>query len=197
MDDSTRQIRCGWALASQQYIDYHDQQWGVPSHDDRELFEMLILEGAQAGLSWSLILKKREGYRKAFAGFDAGRISHFDDADIERLLADPQIIRNRRKIQATITNARALLQLQAQVGSFDSFLWRFTDGRTQQNAWHALQDIPARTSVSDALSKELKKRGFTFVGSTICYDFMQAIGMVNDHLVECFRWQEIQNLSRR
>jgi len=184
-------------MASQQYIDYHDQEWGVPAHDDRRLFEMLILEGAQAGLSWSLILAKREGYRRAFEDFDAQKIADYDERTIEQLLANPEIVRNRLKVQATIQNARAFLQLQSQTGSFDAFVWHFVDGQPLQNAWHSLQDIPARTPESDAVSKELKRRGFTFVGSTICYAFMQAVGMVNDHVTDCFRWHEMQVLAER
>ena len=184
--------RCAWALSSQQYLDYHDKEWGVPVHDDRKLFEMLILEGVQAGLSWSLILKKREGYLQAFDGFDAHKIAHYDDRKVQELLANPEIVRNRLKMRAAIQNARALLELQFQYGSFDAFLWRFVGGQPMQNAWQTLQEIPASTRESDAVSKELKRQGFTFVGTTICYAFMQAVGMVNDHTVECFRWQELQ-----
>ncbi len=188
--------RCPWALGSQQYLDYHDKEWGLPVHDDRKLFEMLILEGVQAGLSWSLILKKRDGYRQAFDAFDASKIARYDDGKVQELLANPEIVRNRLKIQAAIQNARAFLALQSQYGSFDTFLWQFVDGQPRQNAWQSLQDIPASTRESDTMSKELKRRGFTFVGTTICYAFMQAIGMVNDHIVECFRWQEVQLPAR-
>jgi DNA-3-methyladenine glycosylase I len=188
--------RCPWALSSQQYIDYHDKEWGLPAHDDRKLFEMLILEGVQAGLSWSLILKKRAGYLQAFDGFDAQKIAQYDDRKVQELLANPEIVRNRLKIQAAIRNARAFLVLQSQYGSFDAFLWQFVDGQPRQNAWQTLQDIPASTRESDAMSKELKRQGFTFVGTTICYAFMQAVGMVNDHIVECFRWQEVQLPAR-
>jgi len=188
--------RCAWALSSQQYLDYHDKEWGVPVHDDRKLFEMLILEGAQAGLSWSLILKKRAGYMQAFDGFDAHKIAQYDDGKVQELLANPEIVRNRLKIQAAIQNARALLELQSQYGSFDAFLWRFVGGQPIQNAWQTLQDVPASTRESDAMSKELKRHGLTFVGTTICYAFMQAVGMVNDHTVECFRWQELQSPAR-
>jgi DNA-3-methyladenine glycosylase I len=187
--------RCAWALASQQYIDYHDNEWGVPVHDDRKLFEMLILEGVQAGLSWSLILKKRVGYFEAFDGFDANKIAHYDDRKVQELLANPEIVRNQLKVKATIQNARSFLEVQSQCGSFDAFLWRFVDGRPLQNAWQTMQEVPASTRQSDAMSKELKQRGFTFVGSTICYAFMQAVGMVNDHMVPCFRWQEVRTLS--
>jgi len=186
--------RCAWALASQQYTDYHDQEWGTPCHDDRKLFEMIILEGVQAGLSWSLILKKRAGYLQAFDGFDANKIARYDDQKVQELLANPEIVRNRLKVQAAIQNARAFLALQSQHGSFDTFLWQFVEGQPRQNAWQTLQDIPASTSESDAMSKELKRHGFTFVGTTICYAFMQAVGMVNDHVVDCFRWQEVQVL---
>ncbi|HKF38520.1 MAG TPA: DNA-3-methyladenine glycosylase I [Ktedonobacteraceae bacterium] len=192
MSETLTLKRCPWALGSQQYLDYHDQEWGVPVHDDRKLFEMMILEGVQAGLSWSLILNKRAGYRRAFDGFDASKIVRYDDRKIQELLANPEIVRNRLKIQATIQNARAFLAIQSHSGSFDAFLWQFVDGQPRQNAWQSLQDIPAKTRESDAMSKELKRRGFTFAGTTICYAFMQAVGMVNDHIVECFRWQEVQ-----
>ncbi len=188
--------RCPWALVSQQYTDYHDNEWGVPVHDDRKLFEMLILEGVQAGLSWSLILKKRAGYIQAFDGFDASKIARYDNRKVQELLANPEIVRNRLKIQATIQNARAFLQVQSEAGSYDVFLWQFVDGQPMQNAWKSLQEVPAKTRESDAMSKELKRRGFTFVGSTICYAFMQSVGMVNDHVMECFRWQEVQALAR-
>ena len=196
MSETLTVKRCAWALSSQQYLDYHDKEWGVPVHDDRKLFEMLILEGVQAGLSWSLILKKREGYLQAFDGFDAHKIAQYDDRKVQELLANPEIVRNRLKIQAAIQNARAFLELQSQYGSFDAFLWRFVDGQPIQNAWQTLQEIPASTRESDAMSKELKRQGFTFVGTTICYAFMQAVGMVNDHIVECFRWQELQLAAR-
>jgi DNA-3-methyladenine glycosylase I len=192
MSETLTVKRCAWALSSQQYLDYHDKEWGVPVHDDRKLFEMLILEGVQAGLSWSLILKKRDGYLQAFDGFDAHKIAQYDDRKVQELLANPEIVRNRLKIQAPIQNARAFLELQSQYGSFDAFLWRFVGGQPIQNAWQTLQEIPASTRESDAVSKELKRQGFTFVGTTICYAFMQAVGMVNDHTVECFRWQELQ-----
>ena len=187
--------RCTWALSSQQYLDYHDKEWGTPVHDDRKLFEMLILEGVQAGLSWSLILKKRAGYLQAFDGFDAHKMASYTDRKVQELLANPEIVRNRLKIQAAIQNARAVLALQSS-GSFDAFLWQFVDGQPRQNAWQTMQDIPASTRESDAMSKELKRRGFTFVGTTICYAFMQAVGMVNDHIVECFRRQEVQLPAR-
>ncbi len=184
--------RCAWALTSQQYLDYHDQEWGVPVHDDRKLLEMLLLEGVQAGLSWSLILKKRAGYLQAFDGFDAHKMASYTDRKVQELLANPEIVRNRLKIQAAIQNARAFLALRSQYGRFDAFLWQFVNGQPRQNAWQTMQDIPASTKESDAMSKELKRHGFTFVGTTICYALMQAVGMVNDHIVECFRWQEVQ-----
>jgi DNA-3-methyladenine glycosylase I len=192
MYDSGTVSRCDWSGTSPEYIDYHDREWGVPTHDDRRLFEFLILEGAQAGLSWSTILRKREGYRRAFAAFDAQAIAGFDESKVMQLLADADIVRNRRKIEATIQNARAFLRLQSQPGGFDAFLWNFVDGKPVQNAWRSLAEIPATTAVSEAMSKELKRAGFAFVGSTICYAFMQATGMVNDHITRCFRWREVQ-----
>src|SRR5581483_10065248 len=174
--------RCGWVTSDPLYIEYHDTEWGAPEYDDRKLFELLILEGAQAGLSWLTILKKREWYRQAFARFDARKISKFDDHHIAQLLRNPGIVRNRLKIAATIQNARAFLALQKTSGSFSQFLWQFVGGAPKQNAWKALQDVPARTAESDAMSKALTAQGFKFVGSTICYALMQAAGMVNDHL---------------
>ncbi len=187
--------RCDWAFASQLYIDYHDKEWGVPVHDERKLFEMLTLEGVQAGLSWSLILKKRAGYLQALDGFDANKMARYDERKVQELLANPEIVRNRLKVQAAIRNAQAFLQVQSDFASFDAFIWQFVDGRPQQHAWQSLQEVPASTGESDAMSKELKRRGFTFVGTTICYAFMQAVGMVNDHIVDCFRWQEVQALA--
>jgi len=169
---------------------YHDNEWGVPIHDDRSLFEFLILEGAQAGLSWSTILKKREGYRKAFHNFDAGKISQYTEKDVSRLLVNPEIIRNRLKITATIINARAFLQAQEQFGSFDHYIWQFVHGKPILNSWKKITDIPSSTPESDAMSKDLQQRGFKFVGATICYAFMQAVGMVNDHVVGCFRYEK-------
>ena len=187
--------RCPWARG-EQYIAYHDTEWGVPQFDDGPLFEMLILEGAQAGLSWETILKKRDNYRRAFDGFDAARIARYGDKQKTRLLADAGIVRNRLKIDATITNAKSLLALQDELGSFAEYLWGFVDGAPIQNRRATLKDVPARTEQSDAMSKDLKRRGFKFVGTTICYAFMQAVGMVNDHLVECFRHQEVRKLKR-
>ncbi len=171
---------------------YHDTEWGVPLHDDRALFEFLILEGAQAGLSWSTILRKRENYRKAFDGFDARKIARYDEGKIAALLEDTGIVRNRLKIAATISNAQAFLAAQKEFGSFDAYIWRFTGGRPILNRWRGTGDVPARTAASDAMSKDLAKRGFRFVGSTICYAFMQATGMVNDHTIGCFRHKELR-----
>jgi DNA-3-methyladenine glycosylase I len=182
--------RCGWAK-DDRAIRYHDEEWGVPVHDDRRWFEFLILEGAQAGLSWDTILRKRESYRRAFAGFDPEAVARFDEARIESLLADPGIVRNRLKVGSAVKNAHAFLRVQHEFGGFDPYIWRFVEGRPVKNVWRSLGDIPARTLVSDALSKDLKKRGFTFVGSTICYALMQATGLVNDHLVGCFRHREV------
>jgi DNA-3-methyladenine glycosylase I len=169
-------------------LEYHDTEWGVPSHDDRHLFEMLTLEGAQAGLSWNTILNKREGYRRAFKGFDPAKVARFGAKDVERLMADASIVRNRMKIEATIANAKALLAVQRESGSFDAYIWTFVGGAPRTNRVRSLKDIPAKTEQSDAMSKDLKKRGFKFIGSTICYAFMQATGMVNDHEVRCFRY---------
>ena len=179
--------RCPWCLGSDLYRRYHDEEWGVPVHDDRRLFELLILEGAQAGLSWSTILNKREGYRRAFARFDPRKVARFSARDAKRLLADPGIVRNRLKIASTIGNARAFLAAQREFGSFDAYLWAFVDGHPLQNHRKSMKEVPARTLLSDALTKDLKRRGFRFVGSTIMYAFMQAVGMVNDHLTTCYR----------
>jgi DNA-3-methyladenine glycosylase I len=179
--------RCPWCLGSKLYICYHDEEWGVPVHDDRTLFEFLVLEGAQAGLSWSTILNKRKNYRRVFAGFDPARLARFGARDVKRLLADAGIVRNRLKIESAIVNARAFLEVRREFGSFDAYLWRFVDRRPLPGRRHGMKQVPARTPLSDAISKDLKKRGFRFVGSTILYAFMQAVGMVNDHLVKCFR----------
>jgi DNA-3-methyladenine glycosylase I len=183
--------RCPWAGGTAPMIGYHDREWGVPLRDDRGLFEFLILEGAQAGLSWSTILGRREGYRRALDGFDAARIARYGARDVARLLADPGIIRNRLKVEATIVNARAFLALQQSEGSFATYLWRFVDGRPVRHRFRSAEDVPASTAESAAMSRALKKRGFKFVGSTICYALMQATGMVNDHLVGCFRHDEV------
>ncbi len=191
------QHRCGWCGDDPAYVAYHDDEWGVPVHDDRRLFEMLILEGAQAGLSWLTILKKRANYRLAFDGFDPVKVAAYGPREVQRLLADPGIVRNRLKIAATIQNARGVLALQKQHGSLDTFLWRYVGGTPHQNAWQGMGQIPARTEQSDAMSKDLKRLGFNFVGSTICYAFMQAVGMVNDHFTDCFRYAPIQALARQ
>ncbi len=188
--------RCAWSGSDPLYVQYHDDEWGTPVHDDRRLFEFLVLEGAQAGLSWLTILKKRENYRKAFHGFDPRNIAAYSAADVQRLLADPGIIRNRLKIESAIRNARGTLKVIEEFGSFDAFLWRYVDHRPRQNAWRSLAELPATTETSDALSKDLKRRGFNFVGSTICYAFMQAVGMVNDHVVDCFRHEEVKKAAR-
>jgi len=191
-----QQRRCAWAGTDPRMIAYHDEEWGVPVHDDRLLFEFLTLEGAQAGLSWQTILNKRDAYREAFAGFDPARVARFDARRIERLLANPGIVRNRLKIESTVTNARAFLQVQHEAGSFDRFVWGFVGGAPKKNRWRSLRSVPARTTESDALSAELKRRRFRFVGSTICYAFMQATGLVNDHLVSCARYREIASIGR-
>ena len=190
-------VRCAWCGADALYQAYHDTEWGVPLHDDRALFELLTLEGAQAGLSWITVLKKRENYRAAFAGFDPALVAQFGDAETAALLANPGIVRNRLKIASTIGNARAFLAIQAEFGSFDAWLWSFVDGRPIQNTFGSLREIQASTPLSDALSKALKKRGFRFVGSTICYAFLQAAGLVNDHTTDCFRHGEVAALSSR
>jgi len=184
--------RCDWANRSELEQAYHDHEWGVEIHDDRALFEFLVLEGAQAGLSWSTILRKREGYRRAFDHFDARKISRYSEDTVSRLLANPEIIRNRLKINATITNARAFLQVQKEFGSFDRYIWQFVNGKPIRNSWRKMTDIPSSTPESDAMSRDLQKRGFKFVGPTICYAFMQAVGMVNDHVVDCFRHRELK-----
>ena len=192
MDDkpSARPLsRCGWAKG-EVYIAYHDHEWGVPIHDDRALFEFLILEGAQAGLSWITILKKRENYRRAFDNFDARKIARYNSRKIHKLLADPGIVRNRLKVASAVRNAKAFLSIQKEFGSFDHYIWRFVGGQPIRNQRRSLSEIPARTSVSDAMSRDLLKRGFKFVGSTICYAFMQAVGMVNDHAMDCFRYRK-------
>jgi DNA-3-methyladenine glycosylase I len=182
--------RCRWAKNALN-IPYHDEEWGVPLHDDQKLFELLILEGAQAGLSWDTVLQKRARYRKVFDGFDAKKIARYDKKKVRQLLADPGIIRNRLKIDSTISNARSFLKIQEEFGTFDAYIWRFVGARPKQNAWKTHKKVPPRTAESDAMSKDLKSRGFRFVGSTICYAFMQATGMVNDHVVNCFRYQEL------
>ena len=183
--------RCGWAGSDPLYVAYHDEEWGVPVHDDRRLYEFLILEGAQAGLSWITILRKRPAYRAAFAGFDPRLVARYDARKVRSLLRDPGIVRNRAKIEAAVTNARAFLKVQEEFGSFDAYIWRFVGGRPKRNAWRTLRQIPPSTSESEAMSRDLKTRGFRFVGPTICYAQMQATGMVNDHLLGCFRYRQV------
>ncbi len=183
--------RCPWCGADPDYRLYHDEEWGVPVHDDHKLFEFIILEGAQAGLSWITILKKRPAYRRAFAGFDPEQVARFDQSDVDRLLADRGIVRNRLKIESALTNARAFLDIQDEFGSFDHYIWDFVDGRPIINQFQSMSEVPASTPLSERISRDLKQRGFKFVGPTIVYAHMQATGMVNDHLVECFRWKEL------
>jgi len=184
-------VRCSWCGDDPLYVRYHDSEWGVPLHDDRRLFEFLVLEGAQAGLSWTTILKKRENYRQAFEGFDPQRVADYRQEQVDAILANPGIVRNRLKIASAVGNAKVLLEIQENYGSFDAYLWDFVDGRPKQNRWKSIKEIPAETSASRALSKDLVRRGCSFVGPTICYAFMQAVGMVNDHVVECFRHAQI------
>jgi DNA-3-methyladenine glycosylase I len=193
--DKLMKKRCSWCTDDQLYIDYHDNEWGVPIHNDRTLFEFITLEGAQAGLSWLTILKKRENYRKAFDNFDFYKISKYNSSDFERLLNNPGIVRNKLKIKSTITNAQATIKIVEEFGSLDSYLWGFVDNTTIQNKVTSLSEIPITTKISDSLSKDLKKRGFKFVGSTICYSLMQAIGMVNDHFIDCFRYEEVKQIK--
>jgi DNA-3-methyladenine glycosylase I len=195
MSASSARPRCDWVPLDQPfYVAYHDDEWGVPTYDDRDLYELLTLEGAQAGLSWATILKKREGYRKAFAGFDAAKVARFDSRKVERLMQDAGIVRNRLKIESAIANARAVQKLDTNLGDW---LWSFVDGSPIQNRWRRLADIPAETTESKAMSKDLKRRGFRFVGPTVCYAFMQAVGMVNDHVVSCFRYPELSRAGAR
>jgi DNA-3-methyladenine glycosylase I len=184
-------IRCPWVNQDQLMTEYHDKEWGVPVHDDSLLFEFLVLEGAQAGLSWTTILKKRENYRTAFDNFEPEKVAAYSDDKIEELRGNSGIVRNRLKIRSAVTNAIALLEIQREFGSFDNYIWRFTNGKPKQNMWKKMEDIPSSTSESESMSQDLKKRGFKFVGPTICYAFMQAVGMVNDHLVDCFRHSEL------
>lgn len=191
MENNTALTRCSWAGTDPLYQAYHDCEWGVPVHDDRLLFEFLTLEGAQAGLSWITILRKRAAYQDAFAGFDPEIVARFDEAKVAELLGNPGIVRNRLKIASTITNAQAFLKVQEEFGSFDAYQWSFVNGAPIQNAWQSMAHVPASTPVSDAMSKDMKKRGFRFIGTTICYAHMQAVGMVNDHTIDCFRWREL------
>jgi DNA-3-methyladenine glycosylase I len=190
----TTQKRCAWVSDDPLMLEYHDREWGVPVHDDRKHFEFLVLEAAQAGLSWAIVLKKREGYRRAFAEFDPEKVARFTERRIEKLVLDPGIVRNRMKIEAAIRNARAFLEIQEEFGSFDSYCWRFVDGQPKVNRWKSMRQIPATSRESDAFSKDLKQRGFGFVGSTVVYAHMQAVGMVNDHLVDCFRYRKLAKL---
>ncbi len=188
--------RCGWvSIDNPLMVEYHDREWGVPVHDDRKHFQFLVLEAAQAGLSWSIVLKKREGYRRAFSQFDPEKVARYTQKRVQKLIVDPAIIRNRLKIESAIRNARALLAIQKEFGSFDAYCWRFVDGQPKQNRWKTTREIPATSRESDAFSKDLKRRGFSFVGSTVMYAHMQAVGMVNDHLVDCFRYGEIRRLD--
>jgi DNA-3-methyladenine glycosylase I len=189
--------RCDWARGGALDLEYHDREWGVPVRDDRPLFEFLTLEGAQAGLSWSTVLRKRENYRAAFCGFEVGKVARFDRRKIERLLADPGIIRNRLKVESAVNNARLVLKIIDEFGNFSDYLWSFVDGRPIRHAWRSMREVPAETPESQAMSKEMRRRGFNFVGPTIMYAFMQAVGMVNDHLVQCFRYREVGALGRR
>jgi DNA-3-methyladenine glycosylase I len=195
MTEEAMDKRCTWCGSDPQYVAYHDEDWGVPVYDDRLLFEMLVLEGAQAGLSWLTILKKRANYKQAFHDFDAARIARYDQQEIDRLMQDAGIVRNRLKIESAVKNARGVLQIREDFPSFADYLWRYVDSKQIVNKWEKLSDIPAHTEISDQLSKDLKKRGFNFVGPTICYAYMQSIGMVNDHTIDCFRYQEINQLA--
>ncbi|HXZ78798.1 MAG TPA: DNA-3-methyladenine glycosylase I [Terriglobales bacterium] len=190
MQANNNLVRCSWAK-NDLAIQYHDEEWGVPQHDDRILYEFLVLEGAQAGLSWDTILRKREAYREAFEGFDPEQVARYLKPQVERLLKNPGIVRNRMKIESAVQNAKALLQVKGEFGSFDKYIWKFVGGEPLRNSFRKLSDVPAKTSQSDAMSKHLRKRGFNFVGSTICYAFMQAVGMVNDHVVGCFRREQV------
>ncbi len=183
--------RCDWAGTDELMVRYHDTEWGVPKHDDTRLFESLVLDGAQAGLSWSTILNKRENYRRAFDGFDPDIVAAYDESKVAELLADPGIVRNRQKIAAASANAKALAPIRAEFGSFAAYIWGFVDGKTVRNSWISMDEVPAKTAESEAMSKDLRRRGFKFVGPTICYAFMQAEGLVNDHLVDCFRYDEV------
>lgn len=195
-DRPSKKKRCAWPGTDPLYVAYHDDEWGVPVHDDRVLFEFLVLEGAQAGLSWITILRKREAYRRAFDAFDPERVARYDARKVARLLGDAGIVRNRAKIESTIKNAKAFLAVQEEFGSFDAYQWRFVEGRPIQNRWTTMKEVPPSTAESDAFSKDLKRRGFGFVGTTIIYAHMQAVGMVNDHVVDCFRHRDVGKLAR-
>lgn len=195
MNEDKMQKRCEWAGSDPLYIEYHDNEWGVPVHDDRKIFEMLVLEGAQAGLNWLTVLRKRENYRKAFDNFDPRKVAKYDSKKLQELLANEGIIRNKLKIHSAIQNARAFLEVQKEFGSFDAYIWQFVGGRPIRNSWKSLSELPAQTAESEAMSKDLKRRGFGFVGPTICYAHMQATGMVNDHVVTCFRYKEVERMT--
>jgi len=195
MKRSSNPTRCEWCLGHELFLPYHDEEWGVPEHDDRKLFEMLLLEGAQAGVTWLIVLKKRENYRRAFDHFNPHKIARYGEKKIAALLQDAGIIRNRLKVNAAVTNARAFLQVQEEFGSFDRYIWQFVGGQPRVNRWKTLKEVPPHTVESDTMSKDLKKRGFKFVGSTICYAFMQACGLVNDHATECFRWSAVKKMK--
>jgi DNA-3-methyladenine glycosylase I len=192
MNNKTK--RCEWCEGDEIYTKYHDKEWGIPLHSDRKLFEFLILEGAQAGLSWITVLKKRNTYRQVFDQFDFNKVAKYKEAKIQSLLKNPGIIRNQLKIRAAVKNAQAYIRIREEFGTFNKYIWQFTDGKIIHNSWKSLKDIPAQTEISNMMSKDLKKRGFTFVGPTICYAYMQAIGMVNDHVVGCYRYRELRNL---
>lgn len=195
MNEAKMRKRCEWAGSDPLYIEYHDKEWGVPVHDDRKIFEMLVLEGAQAGLNWLTVLRKRENYRKAFDNFDPRKVAKYDSEKFQKLLATEGIIRNKLKIRSAIQNARAFLEVQKEFGSFDAYIWQFVGGKPIRNSWKNLSELPAQTAESEAVSKDLKRRGFSFVGPTICYAHMQATGMVNDHVVTCFRYKEVEGMS--
>jgi len=195
LNEDKMQKRCEWAGSDPLYIEYHDNEWGVPVHDDRKIFEMLVLEGAQAGLNWLTVLRKRENYRKAFDNFDPRKVAKYDSKKLQELLANEGIIRNKLKIHSAIQNARAFLEVQKEFGSFDAYIWQFVGGRPIRNSWKSLSELPAQTAESEAMSKDLKRRGFGFVGPTICYAHMQATGMVNDHVVTCFRYKEVERMT--
>ena len=195
MNEAKMRKRCEWAGSDPLYIDYHDKEWGVPVHDDRKIFEMLVLEGAQAGLNWLTVLRKRENYRKAFDNFDPRKVAKYDNEKFQKLLATEGIIRNKLKIRSVIQNARAFLEMQKEFGSFNAYIWQFVGGKPIRNSWKSLSELPVQTAESEAMSKDLKRRGFSFVGPTICYAHMQATGMVNDHVVTCFRYKEVERMS--
>jgi len=198
MPDVPPPKRCSWVNVDDQLMrEYHDREWGVPNHDDHRHFEFLVLEAAQAGLSWSIVLKKRDGYRRAFSQFDPEKVARYSPARIDKLAADPRIVRNRMKIVAAVKNARAFLAVRKEYGSFDAYCWQFVDGRPQQHRWRSMHQIPATTTESDAFSRDLKRRGFSFVGSTVIYPHMQAVGMVNDHLINCFRYRDIRRIGQQ